>query len=80
MFITKKSIPTYKQRKEAKMTKTKNRTKKMTFQKQPRGVEHRLLSKNDKYIVKMSGYRQSKEQPNEILPRTTRRAARPQHI
>jgi hypothetical protein len=73
MFITKKSIPTYKQRKEAKMTKTKNRTKKMTFQKQPRGVEHRLLSKNDKYIVKMSGYRQSKEQPNENIYRSTGR-------
>jgi hypothetical protein len=73
MFITKKSIPTYKQRKEAKMTKTKNRIKKMTFQKQPRGVEHRLLSKNDKYIVKMSGYRQSKEQPNENIYRSTGR-------
>jgi len=73
MFITKKSIPTYKQRKEAKMTKTKNRTKKMTFQKQPRGVEHRLLSKNDKYIMKMSGYRQSKEQPNENIYRSTGR-------
>ncbi len=53
MFITKKSIPTYKQRKEAKMTKTKNRTKKMTFQKQPRSAEHRLLSENDKYIMKI---------------------------
>ena len=51
MFITKKSIPTYKQRKGKKMTKTKNRIKKMTFQKQPRSAEHRLLSENDKSKV-----------------------------
>ena len=73
MFITKKSIPTYKQRKGKKMTKTKNRIKKMTFQKQPRSAEHRLLSENDKYIMKMSGYRQSKEQPNENIYRSTGR-------
>jgi len=52
----------------------------MTFQKQPRGVEHRLLSKNDKYIVKMSGYRQSKEQPNENIYRSTGRVIWPQYI
>lgn len=45
----------------------------MTFQKQPRSAEHRLLSENDKYIMKMSGYRQQKEQPNENIYRSTGR-------
>ena len=40
------------------MARTKSRIKKMTFQKQTRNLQFlEPLSDNDKYIVKMSGYK-----------------------
>ena len=80
MSIVKKPSVTYNQRKELKMAKTKNRIRKMTFQKQHRNINFEPLSENDKYIIKTAGYKREGRTLNEILPRTTRRAARPQHI
>ena len=77
--ISKKSVSNYKQRKEDKMAKTKNRIKKLNFQRQDRSVELQPLSENDKYIIEMSGYRKG-QLHNEALQRITGRSARPQHI
>ena len=55
--ISKKSVSNYKQRKEDKMAKTKNRIKKLNFQQQERRAKLEPLSDNDKYIIEMSGYR-----------------------
>ena len=62
------------------MAKTKNRIKKMNFQKQTRKYEP--LSDNDKYIIELIGYnkRELRGQLNEDILRTTGRASRPQHI
>jgi len=69
----------HKQRKEDKMAKTKNRIKKLNFQRQERRVELEPLSENDKYIIEMSGYRKGLMH-DEALQRITGRSARPQHI
>ena len=62
------------------MAKTKNRIKKMNFQKQTRKYEP--LSDNDKYIIELIGYnkRELRGQLNEDILRTTGRTARPEHI
>ena len=77
--ISKKSVSKHKQRKEDKMAKTKNRIKKLNFQRQERRVELQPLSDNDKYIIEMSGYRKG-QMHDETLQRITGRSARPQHI
>ena len=77
--ISKKSISNYKQRKEDKMAKTKNRIKKLNFQRQERRVELQPLSENDKYIIEMAGYRKG-QMHDDTLQRITGRSARPQHI
>ena len=77
--ISKKSISNHKQRKEDKMAKTKNRIKKLNFQRQDRKVELQPLSDNDKYIIEMAGYRRG-QMHDEALQRITGRSARPQHI
>ena len=62
------------------MAKTKNRIKKMNFQKQSR--EYEPLSEEHKYIIQMAGYK--KELTGQILDedvsRTTGRGLRSQHI
>ena len=62
------------------MAKTKNRLKKMNFQKQSRKYEP--LSDNDKYIIQMAGYRKQelKGRLNEDISRTTGGSVRPQYI
>ena len=60
------------------MAKTKNRIKKLNFQRQERRMELEPLSENDKYIIEMSGYRKGQMQ-NEEFSRTTGRGLRPQH-
>ena len=63
------------------MAKTKNRIKKMTFQRQSRENEMPALTKEDKYILEMIGYKKGMGQlPNEDLQRITRGAPRPQYI
>ena len=63
-----------------KMTKTKNRIKKMTFQTQDRKYEP--LSENDKYIIEAIGYRKQelRGRLNEDISRTTGGSVRPQYI
>lgn len=61
------------------MAKTKNRIKKLNFQRQERRVELEPLSDNDKYIIEMSGYRKGQMQYEEFS-RTTGRGLRSQHI
>jgi len=61
------------------MAKTKNRIKKLNFQRQERKMELEPLTEDDKYIIEMSGYRKGQAQ-NEEFSRTTGRSARPQHI
>ena len=81
MTISSQDIPNKsKLRKEAKMAKTKNRIRKMTFQTQERKYEP--LSDNDKYIIEMIGYQKelTGRQSNEDISRITRRGLRPQHI
>ena len=67
-------------KRETKMAKTKNRIKKMNFQKQTR--EYEPLSENDKYIIELVGYRKQelKGQLNEDILRTTGRSVRPEYI
>ena len=81
MTISSQDIPNKsKLRKEAKMAKTKNRIRKMTFQTQERKYEP--LSDNDKYAIEMIGYQKELmgRQSNEDISRITRRGLRPQHI
>ena len=63
------------------MAKTKNRIKKMTFQRQTRTITT-PISDDDKYVIELAGYRKQelKGQLNEDILRTTGRASRPQHI
>jgi len=61
------------------MAKTKNRIKKLNFQRQERKMELEPLSENDKYIIEMSGYRKGQMQ-HEEFSRTTGRGLRSQHI
>ena len=69
-------------KKEDKMARTKNRIKKMNFQKQSRQYEHEPLSDNDKYIIQLAGYRKELRgnTSNEDISRSTGRVTRPQHI
>ena len=62
------------------MAKTKNRIKKMNFQKQTR--EYEPLSENDKYVIELAGYtkQELRGQSNEDISRTTGRSIRPQYI
>ena len=63
------------------MAKTKNRIKKMTFQKQSR--EYEPLSDNDKYNIQLAGYRRQELRGrinDEDVSRTTGRALRSQYI
>ena len=63
------------------MAKTKNRIKKMTFQKQSR--EYEPLSDNDKYIIRLAGYRKQElrgRSNDEDILRTTGRSVRSQYI
>ena len=62
------------------MAKTKNRIKKMNFQKQSR--EYEPLSEEHKYIIQMVGYRKelTGRIPDEDISRTTRGSLRSQHI
>ena len=63
------------------MAKTKNRLKKMNFQKQSRKYEP--LSDNDKYIIRLAGYRKQElrnRTTNEDISRITRGSLRSQHI
>ena len=66
------------------MAKTKNRLKKMNFQKQSRtqSFEYEPLSDNDKYIIQLAGYRKElrNRTTNEDILRTTGRAVRSQYI
>ena len=81
MTISSQDIPNKsKLRKEAKMAKTKNRIRKMTFQTQERKYEP--LSDNDKYIIEMIGYQKELmgQQSNEDISRIARRGLRSQHI
>ena len=67
-------------KRETKMAKTKNRIKKMNFQKQTR--EYEPLSENDKYVIELAGYRKQelRGQSNEDILRTTGRSVRSQYI
>ena len=62
------------------MQKLKNRIKKMNFQKHAR--EYRPLSDNDKYIIRLAGYRKQelRGRLDEDILRTTGRVVRSQHI
>ena len=67
-------------KRETKMAKTKNRIKKMNFQKQTR--EYEPLSENDKYVIELAGYRKQELRglSNEDISRTTGRSIRPEYI
>ena len=68
-------------KRETKMAKTKNRIKKMNFQKQSRKYEP--LSEEHKYIIHMAGYRKQELQErinNGDISRSTGRVTRPQYI
>ena len=65
-------------KRKRKMARTKNRIKKMTFQKQNRKYEP--LSENDKYIIETAGYKRElmKERiSNENIQRVARGGLRP---
>ena len=66
------------------MARTKNRLKKMNFQKQSRAksFEYEPLSDNDKYIIRLAGYRKElrNRTTNENISRLARGGLRPQHI
>jgi hypothetical protein len=62
------------------MARTKNRIKRMTFQKQDRTFDIAPLSDDDKYIIEMAGYKRQGLTKNEDIQRTTRGSARPQYI
>ena len=66
------------------MQKLKNRIKKMNFQKQSRtqSFEYEPLSDNDKYIIRLAGYRKQelRGRLDEDILRTTGRVVRSQHI
>ena len=65
-------------KRKRKMARTKNRIKKMTFQKQNRKYEP--LSENDKYIIETAGYKRElmKERiSNEDIQRVARGGLRP---
>ena len=66
------------------MIKTKNRLKKMNFQKQSRtkSFEYEPLSDNDKYTIRLAGYRKElrNRTDNEDISRITRGGLRSQHI
>ena len=78
--ISKTSISQRNQRKELKMARTKNRIKKMTFQKQERTFHYEPLSDDDKYIIEMAGYKRQGLTKNEDIHRTTGGSTRPQYI
>ena len=80
MSISKTSISKYKQRKEIKMAKTKNRIKKMTFQTQGSTLNYEPLSDNDKYIIEMAGYRKQGLTSNENISRPARGTTSPSYI
>ncbi len=64
------------------MAKTKNRIKKMTFQKQNRTYTT-PISDDDKYIIELAGYRKRQLMENtqyEKIPRVARGSLRSQHI
>ena len=67
-------------KRETKMAKTKNRIKKMNFQKQSR--EYEPLSEEHKYIIQMAGYKKELigQISDEDISRTTGRTLRSQHI
>ena len=62
------------------MQKLKNRIKKMNFQQQSRKYEP--LSDNDKYIIRLAGYRKQewRGRLDEDILRSTGRAVRSQYI
>ena len=62
------------------MQKLRNRIKKMNFQQQSRKYEP--LSDNDKYIIRLAGYRKQELRGrfDEDILRTTGRAVRSQYI
>ena len=62
------------------MARTKNRIKKMTFQKQERSFNIAPLSEDDKYIIEMAGYKRQGLTENEDIQRITGRSTRPQYI
>ena len=62
------------------MARTKNRIKKMTFQKQERTVNIAPLSEDDKYIIEMAGYKRQGLTENEDIQRITGGSTRPQYI
>ena len=65
-------------KRKRKMARTKNRIKKMTFQKQNR--KYVPLSENDKYIIETAGYKRElmKERlSNENIQRVARGGLRP---
>ena len=65
-------------KRKRKMARTKNRIKKMTFQKQTR--KYVPLSENDKYIIETAGYKRElmKERiSNEDIQRVARGGLRP---
>ena len=67
-------------KRETKMAKTKNRIKKMNFQTQSR--EYEPLSDNDKYIIRLAGYRKElrNRTDDENISRITRGSLRSQYI
>ena len=71
-------------RKPKTMAKTKNRFNKMNFQKQSRAkaFEYKPLSDNDKYIIRLAGYRKQelRGRLDEDILRTTGRSVRSQYI
>ena len=62
------------------MSKTKNRIKKMNFQKQERKIVS--ISEEHKYMISLMGNRKELigRTPNEVLPRITGRGLRSQYI
>jgi len=63
------------------MAKTKNRIKKMNFQRTNRVSKLEPLSENDKYIIEMAGYKKDLiGQANENLSRFTGGPSRPSYI
>ena len=63
------------------MAKTKNRIKKMNFQRTNRVSKLEPLSDSDKYIIEMAGYKKDLiGQANENLSRFTGGPSRPSYI
>ena len=77
--MTKKPSNQYHKKKEEKMSKAKNRIKKMqSFQTQERRVEP--ISEDHKYMISLMRQQELIGRKNENIPRIARGSTRPQYI